>query len=78
MRDERVYFIRPTTILGDVDPPGARTPETVRRSLDGKLCVLVYPPGAVPDAWDDGMSADQVRALLQGPEGLGVWYLEEF
>lgn len=68
------YFIRP---VKDVLPEHIQAPrrmETLRRSLDGQLCILVFDEGTEPIGWTDGMDDDSIKALLDAPSSDGIWY----
>lgn len=72
-----VYFIRSVEAIApdEIAPP--RGLATVRRSLDGKLCVLAFAPDDIPKGGNDGMPQDEMRAVLSGPDAKGVWWVEE-
>lgn len=77
MTDDRIYFIR---VFADVDDAHFQVPrsrETVRRSLDGDLCLLVFEPQDVPVGWTDGVDTETMRETLNAPDALGVWYIED-
>lgn len=72
-----VYYIRPFEALSPEHFQQPRTPESVRRSLDGTLCVLAFDDGTQPDGWDDGMDETSFREHLNSPESEGVWYTND-
>lgn len=72
-----IYFIRPFDGLSPEHFQAPRTPESVRRSLDGTLCVLAFDDGTEPEVWEDGVSAEVIAAYLRAPEHSGVWYMPE-
>lgn len=69
-----IYFIRPFSALGDEHFQLPRTRDTVRRSLDGMLCIVAFDPGTEPDGWADGMDADTMRILLESEDQVDIWW----
>lgn len=68
------YFIRPFAELLPEHFQEPRRPDTVRRSLDGVLCVVAFDKGTEPAGWDGGMEREQVSALLSAAESERVWW----
>lgn len=72
------YYIREFAALKPEHFQEPRRPETVRRSLDGLLCVVAFEPGTEPEGWNDGMEQNAINQLLTAPESESVWYANEF
>jgi hypothetical protein len=72
-----MYFIRPLADVPDALFVPPRSRESVRRSMNGELCVLAFAPDDVPDGWVDGRTVDEMREHLALPEHAGVWYSTE-
>lgn len=50
------------------EPQAPRTVESLRRSLDGSQCVMAWTEGTQPQELGPGMSEEEVRQLMNGPE----------
>jgi hypothetical protein len=74
---EDLYFIRYYNLIGDARFAPPRSRPTVRRSLNGVLCVLAFAPGNAPKEWKDGRTAAEMKAFLELPEHEGVWWTKE-
>ena len=72
-----VYFIRYANLVGDARFAPPRRRDTVRRSLNGVLCVLAFPQANAPKEWKDGRTEEEMRAYLASPEAEGVWWVAE-
>jgi hypothetical protein len=72
-----IYFIRFFNMIGDARFAPPRRRDSVRRSLNGTLCVLAFPAGNAPSSWKDGRTADEIREYLALPEHVGIWYTNE-
>lgn len=72
-----IYFIRAVDTLSPEDVAAPRTLDTLRRSLDGELCIVAYDEDQVPTGWVDGMSAEQCMATIGAPDAQGVWWSAE-
>lgn len=68
-----VYFIRPTADVLRKDVAAPRTLDTLRRSLDGELCIVAFVNGNVPEGWEDGMTAEECMAIINAPDAMGIW-----
>lgn len=73
----RLYYIREFDSLLPEHFQEPRTPNTVRRSIDGSICLLAFYEGTQPDGWHDGMDNEVVKDLLNAPEAFGIWYDEQ-
>lgn len=71
------YFIRTYADLSDEHFQAPRTRDSVRRSIDGTLCVVAFDDGTEPEGWDDGMSTAQMAEHLGSAEFVGVWWSDE-
>lgn len=69
-----LYFIRTYDEMEEEHFQAPRTPSSVRRSLDGTLCVLAFDEGTEPTGWTDGVNADAMKEYLRAPEHNGVWH----
>lgn len=72
-----VYFIRATEELLKQHVAAPRTLDTIRRSLDGELCIVAYDEDQVPTGWVDGMSAEQCMEVVNAPDAMGTWWAPE-
>jgi hypothetical protein len=72
-----VYFIRTLADVPDALFAPPRSRDTVRRSMNGELCVLAFAENEVPDGWVDGRTVDEMREHLALPEHEGVWWSAE-
>lgn len=71
-----IYFIRTFADLSPEHFQAPRRADSVRRSIDGTLCVVAFDPGTAPLGWHDGMSQEEINAVLASSESLGIWYTE--
>ena len=71
------FYIRPFEGLAQEHFQAPRTPDTVRRSIDGLLCIVAFTEGTEPDGWVDGMTEAQAREVVTGDEAKGTWYEQE-
>ncbi len=72
-----VYFIRPTADVPRKDVAAPRSLETLRRSLDGELCIVAFAQGNEPEGWEDGMTAEECMATINAPDAVGTWWQPE-
>lgn len=72
-----VYFIRPTADVVKKDVAAPRTLDTLRRSLDGELCIVAFAQGKVPAGWAHGMTAEECMDIINAPEAMGTWWQPE-
>lgn len=68
-----IYYIRTYAecLPEHFQPP--RTPDTVRRSLDGTLCILAFDDGTAPHGWADGMTLTALLHVINAAESSGIW-----
>lgn len=69
-----IYFIRTFSGLLLEHFQSPRRPDTVRRSLDGNLCILAFDEGTSPAGRSDGMSQEEIQLRLGSAESEGVWW----
>lgn len=68
-----IYFIRTTADCLPEHFQAPRTPDTVRRSLDGTRCILAFDDGTAPHGWTDGMTLTTLLEVINAAESRGVW-----
>jgi hypothetical protein len=72
-----IYFIRKLSACLPEHFTGTRTMETVRKSLDGKLCIMVFEEDDVPDEWEDGSNVDEMISFINSEDNKGVWWSDD-